>query len=300
MSSWTVSRSRAWTICRTWSTARGQPGCRCGWRSPVIPGALPPAVELAAYRVVQESLTNALRYARSAPASVALGYRDDGLDLTVENDAPTAGRAASGSGPSGRNARPAGPGRARSAAGRKPAGGSPARRGILGARLAAGAPVTIRVLIADDQALVRAGIRMLVETQPDIEVVGEAEDGIAAVSEVTRLCRRRAHGRPDAPDGRPRGSQADRRARPGRGQGGDAHHLRRRRVRLRRAQLRRHWLPAEARASGRAPVRHQGRGRRSRPSRAGAHAPADRAVRAQPSPRRAGAQPARPNGNARC
>lgn len=60
------------------------------------PRALPPAVELAAYRVVQESLTNALRYARSAPASVALGYRDDGLDLTVENDAPTAGRAASG------------------------------------------------------------------------------------------------------------------------------------------------------------------------------------------------------------
>jgi len=46
--------------------------------------------------------------------------------------------------------------------------------------------VTIRVLIADDQALVRAGIRMLVETQPDIEVVGEAEDGIAAVSEATR------------------------------------------------------------------------------------------------------------------
>jgi len=46
--------------------------------------------------------------------------------------------------------------------------------------------VTIWVLIADDQALVRAGIRMLVETQPDLEVVGEVEDGIAAVSEVTR------------------------------------------------------------------------------------------------------------------
>jgi DNA-binding NarL/FixJ family response regulator len=46
--------------------------------------------------------------------------------------------------------------------------------------------VTIRVLVADDQALVRAGIRLLVETQPDLEVVGEAGDGLAAIGEVTR------------------------------------------------------------------------------------------------------------------
>jgi len=52
------------------------------------PRSLPPTVELAAYRVVQESLTNALRYARSAATSVALSYGDDGLDLLVENDAP--------------------------------------------------------------------------------------------------------------------------------------------------------------------------------------------------------------------
>lgn len=41
----------------------------------------------------------------------------------------------------------------------------------------------IRVLVADDQALVRAGIRMLVETQPDLKVVAEAADGLAAVAE---------------------------------------------------------------------------------------------------------------------
>ena len=35
----------------------------------------------------------------------------------------------------------------------------------------------IRVLIADDQALVRGGFRMILEAQPDIEVVGEAADG---------------------------------------------------------------------------------------------------------------------------
>ena len=39
----------------------------------------------------------------------------------------------------------------------------------------------IRVLLADDQALVRAGFMALLDAQPDIEVVGEADDGEAAV-----------------------------------------------------------------------------------------------------------------------
>jgi DNA-binding NarL/FixJ family response regulator len=39
----------------------------------------------------------------------------------------------------------------------------------------------IRVLLADDQALVRAGFRALLDAQPDIEVVAEADDGLAAV-----------------------------------------------------------------------------------------------------------------------
>jgi len=39
----------------------------------------------------------------------------------------------------------------------------------------------IRVLVADDQALVRGGFRMILDAQPDIEVVGEAEDGREAV-----------------------------------------------------------------------------------------------------------------------
>ena len=45
----------------------------------------------------------------------------------------------------------------------------------------------IRVLIADDQALVRNGLRTLLEDEPDIEVVGEAVDGLRAVE----LARRR-------------------------------------------------------------------------------------------------------------
>jgi DNA-binding NarL/FixJ family response regulator len=41
--------------------------------------------------------------------------------------------------------------------------------------------VSIRVLIADDQAIIRTGLRIMLDAQPDIDVVGEAVDGRAAV-----------------------------------------------------------------------------------------------------------------------
>jgi DNA-binding NarL/FixJ family response regulator len=41
--------------------------------------------------------------------------------------------------------------------------------------------MTTRVLIADDQALVRSGLRLVLETRPDIEVVAEAGDGAEAI-----------------------------------------------------------------------------------------------------------------------
>jgi DNA-binding NarL/FixJ family response regulator len=46
----------------------------------------------------------------------------------------------------------------------------------------------IRVLLADDQAMVRAGFRMIIESEPDLCVVGEAADGQEAVEAVPR-CR---------------------------------------------------------------------------------------------------------------
>jgi len=45
----------------------------------------------------------------------------------------------------------------------------------------------IRVLIADDHGLMRAGVRALLQATEDIEVVGEAEDGDEAIREVRRL-----------------------------------------------------------------------------------------------------------------
>lgn len=45
----------------------------------------------------------------------------------------------------------------------------------------------VRVVLADDQEMVRAGLRMLIDFQPDLEVVGEAADGLEAVEVVTRL-----------------------------------------------------------------------------------------------------------------
>jgi DNA-binding NarL/FixJ family response regulator len=47
--------------------------------------------------------------------------------------------------------------------------------------------VTIRVLIADDQALIRHSLRLILDDQDDIEVVAEAADGVEAVEAARRL-----------------------------------------------------------------------------------------------------------------
>jgi DNA-binding NarL/FixJ family response regulator len=47
--------------------------------------------------------------------------------------------------------------------------------------------VTIRVVLVDDQSMIRTGLRMVLAAEPDIEVVGEAADGAEGVAVVTRL-----------------------------------------------------------------------------------------------------------------
>ena len=93
----------------------------------------------------------------------------------------------------------------------------------------------IRVLLADDQALVRGGFRLILEPQPDLEVVGEAGDGAEAVEPAARAAaRRRADGHPHAGLD---GIEATRRllSPAGRAAGARADHVRPRRVRLRGA-----------------------------------------------------------------
>ena len=79
-----------------------------------------------------------------------------------------------------RPARRAAPRRVRLASGADSAG-APTRD------LDASRGVMIRVVLADDQALVRAGFRMILASDPEIEVVGEASDGSAAVTLCAQL-----------------------------------------------------------------------------------------------------------------
>src|SRR5439155_511045 len=79
--------------------------------------------------------------------------------------------------------------RARGAPRRRPRGRRRTRRRLSRRRRDPdrGGELTIRVVIADDQALVRSGFRLIVEGRPDLEVVGEAEDGAQAVALVEEL-----------------------------------------------------------------------------------------------------------------
>src|SRR5919108_6190001 len=54
-------------------------------------------------------------------------------------------------------------------------------------RPSAGSAMSIRVLVADDQSMVRAGFRMLLSSQEDIEVVAEASNGLEAVDKAARF-----------------------------------------------------------------------------------------------------------------
>ena len=151
------------------------------------PVPLDPGVELAAYRIVQEALTNSRRHAPGAAVDVELKFRADALRLLVRDNGPGSSWAAGGSRPRADGHARAGRRRRRAVAhgpehGRRiPRRGDPADPP--GNRLSTGT-ATISVVVADDHEVVRTGFAALLGTQPDFSVVGTAADGAEAV----RIC----------------------------------------------------------------------------------------------------------------
>ena len=141
------------------------------------PADLPQGLDMSAYRIVQEALTNAMRYAPGSNVGVTVAYgRDLRLEIRDDGARTLNGHATPGSGHG--------------------IVGMRERAALFGGELEAGPEgkrlrrpceaAAMRVVVADDQALVRAGLKMVLEAEDDIEVVGEAADG----EEVLEVARR--------------------------------------------------------------------------------------------------------------
>ena len=145
------------------------------------PSALPSETEACAFRVVQEGLTNALRHAPGSRVRIRLQHSDVGLDVAVES---TGRRRASSYGGSGRGL--AGLRERVVSLGRRAGDAGGGQRRLHAARQPAGSSPVIRVVVADDEALVREGLAAIVSTDPGLEVVETAADGASAVAAVRR------------------------------------------------------------------------------------------------------------------
>ena len=153
-----------------------------GWMTTLDPG-----VELAAYRIVQEALTNARRHAPGAAVDVELHYAADALQVRIRDNGP--GPAAEPSKPSlgSRPARHAGTRRGRRrrvprgrGAGRRLPGPGRAAGEGRGCAVTGSVP-SVKIVVADDHQVVRAGFAALLNTQPDFTVLGTACDGAEAL-----------------------------------------------------------------------------------------------------------------------
>ena len=144
-------------------------------------------MQTAVYRILQEALANVGRHAGATAVAVEIEADGERLELRVRDDGagfdPAAlARGANGDGPAPGSASSGMAERARLAGGELDVRSAPGGGTTVTLRIAEleGA-VVIRVLIADDHGIVRSGLRMLIERQPDMEVVAEAEDGVAAL-----------------------------------------------------------------------------------------------------------------------
>ena len=134
---------------------------------------------LAAFRILQEALTNVLRHAPGARVSASLRRTAAELQIEVADD----GGARPGTRPGGGGHGLVGMRERAALYGGTLEAGPRADARLHGRRAPTGRRwlMEIRVLIADDQAMVRAGFRMILDVEPDMEVVGEAADGEQAL-----------------------------------------------------------------------------------------------------------------------
>ena len=158
---------------------------------------LDPETETNLYRIIQEALNNAYKHAKASQASVSLEKRQKNVVLIIEDDGigfdpkqeervTKSGRGLGLVGIRERAAIVGGsveiestPGKGTTIYVRVPF--QPACRG--GGRMV----TKTRILLAEDHKTVREGIKLLVNAQPDMEVVGEAGDGEAALKKVREL-----------------------------------------------------------------------------------------------------------------
>ncbi len=160
----------------------GEAGLEIELRMPEPLPDLAPQVELAAVRIAQEALTNAMRHAGACRAIVTLRCDADGVVVDVDDDGtsgPPSARRREGNGLVGMQETGGGLRRP------TPHRHQPARR-LADPRVApdAGGVVMIRVVVVDDQAVIRTGLRTMLEHETDLTIVGEAGNGAEAVDVV--------------------------------------------------------------------------------------------------------------------
>ena len=243
---------------RRCSTRSAAPACRCGCRSRASAVPLPRAIDLSAYRIVQEGLTNALKHARASQADVDRPLR--ARRAARSRSATTAAAAATSDG--------LGHGlvgireRVKIYGGEMSAGTANGGGFVLSTRLplerraaddasASSSPTTSRWCAPASACCSPA--------RTDIEVVAEASNGLEAVDKAARFQPdRRPDGHPHARARRPRGDPAHPRRRRRRADP-DPHDVRPRRVHLRGAQRRRQRLRPQGRPARAADRRRSAR-----------------------------------------
>ena len=139
--------------------------------------------ELVVYRIAQEALTNVARHAGANEVQLRLERADERVILTVRDDGRglPSGVFRSSQGILGMRERAMLIGAQLSIAA-LPAGGTEVKLSVpFEPKIRMTTPLKTRILIADDHPIVLRGLRMVLDAQPDLEVVAEATDATEAV-----------------------------------------------------------------------------------------------------------------------